>query len=243
MADSRAMWFRLSFLISLLAGSTPAVAQTWQACVDPASGGLTADGYSAVREAAVESRGEPRRFLAYRLRRMTQSGLHPAPPFRTVQLEMMYAGIGAGSISWEDATPYLGLPFAEQSCFEITAEEGAPGLWHYWGPYFTLGSAVVPEAARSGLEYLVPGYQPGRSLFIVSAYADTAGSPEQNERLSAARAEAVAVELVRLGIRWEDIEQRSFGESHLARPTADGVAEQLNRRAFVDVRQRPLAPR
>ena len=218
--------------------ASAASAQSWTACVDPTTDRLTADGHRAVREAA-GALGEPRRFLTYHIRRATKTGAQSEPPFRTPQLEMMYVGINPGSISWDEGTPYTDPPVAEQACFEISAREGPPGLWHYWGPYFAPGSAVIPEAQKPDLEYLIARYQPGRTVFRVYAYADTAGSSEQNDRISAARAEAVARELVRFGVRWDDIEQSSFGETNLARPTADGVAEPLNRRAQIDVRLRP----
>ena len=230
------MWFRVVLLIGLLVGTaTSAFAQSWTACVDPRTGGLTTEGYRAVKGAADAKR--PGQFLNYHLSRSTRVAGEPLPPSRVLELEMMYAGAGSTLVArgGDDAT----LPEAAQACFEIRAEEGPPPLSHYWGPYFPYGSAIIPEQQRANIEYVLPGYLPGRTIYRLKGYADTSGSRAFNDRLSAARTEAVARELVRLGVRWSDIEQQSFGEMQLARPTADGVAEPLNRRVNVEVRIRP----
>ena len=234
MAESGAMWFRVAFIIGSILPA-PALAQTWTACVDAMTGGLTAEGYRAVREAAEARR--PGQFLNYHLSRSTRVAGQPLPPFRTVNLEMRYAGAGSTIIA-RDADDKA-LPAAAQACFEIRAEEGPPPLWHYWGPYFPHGSAVIPDEQRADMEYVLTGYLPGRTIYRLKGYTDTSGSPAFNDRLSAARTEAVARELIRRGVRWSDIEQESFGENRLARGTADGVAEPLNRRVTVDVRLRP----
>lgn len=237
MADSAGMGKRVLLTVGFWMVASTAGAQTWTACIDAATRGLTTEGYRAVLDAAA-AKQMPGSFLSYDIRpSVLAEGAQP--PIRRVQLELMYAGVSAGFIRSSTDTPYEGLPVGEKACFEITAGPGHPGLWHYWGPYFDPGSAVIPEGVRPTLEYLIPGYQPGRTVYRVEAHADTAGPAEQNERLTAARADAVARELVRLGVRWEDIEQQSFGETRLARPTADGVSEPLNRRAFIDVRTRP----
>ena len=239
MADSRAMWFRFALLIGLLCGSTPAArAQTWTVCIDPASGGLTPEGFRSVREVAAAASASRYGFLNYRIRRSSLGRQGEPPSPRIVDLELRRARAQGWSL-WSAELPYDGLPSGDRHCFEILAEEGGPGLWHYWGPYFPLGSAIIPEAQKPNLEYLVVGYEPGNTLFLLEGFSDTLGSTDANARLAARRVDAVARELVRLGVRWDDIQQRSIGETLLARPTADGVAEPLNRRVNINVRTRP----
>lgn len=218
-------------LLALLPGK--ALAQSWTACIDPASGGPTAEGFLAIREAAAKTL-PPRGLPALHIARISRTASGAPPPFRIVQIELMRAGASAGGIRW-DETSDQSLPVEDQACFRITATQGPFGLWHYWGPYFPLGSAVVSEDQKVDLEYLTVGYEPGNSVFRLEGHADTLGSSEANLRLAARRNDAVARELVRLGVRWDDIEQISVGEAHLARPTADNVAEPLNRRVSIRV--------
>ena len=232
------MWFRVALLIGSLSFPVTVQAQTWTACIDPRSGGPTADGFTALREAAEARKGSRFGYLSYEVRHSVQGPSSVPPPFQVMVIELMRAGVGPGGVRSDYTVPYDRLPTGAETCFDIIAKEGAPSLWHYWGPYFPLGSAVIPEDVRPGMEVLVAGYQPGRTIYRVYAYADTLGTREDNERLSQARADAVARELIRLGIRWDDIELHSRGESELARPTADEVAEPLNRRVYIYVRQR-----
>lgn len=227
-------------LLAFLPGK--ALAQSWTVCIDPASGGPTTEGFVAIREAAAAP-PPPRSFQAYYIARVSRTASGEPLPFRIVQLELMRAGIGPGRISWNTTSSDQDAPVEAQACFRIDITDRPPGLWHYWGPYFDLGSAEVPDAHRASLEYLTVGYEPGHHLFKVEGFADTLGSTEANERLAARRTDAVARILVGLGVRWDDIEQIVIGERMLARPTADGVADPLNRRVNINVRTRaPAAP-
>ncbi|EFH11315.1 OmpA family protein, partial [Teichococcus cervicalis] len=70
----------------------------------------------------------------------------------------------------------------------------------------------------------------------VAGHADRAGSPQYNQRLSQRRADAVAAELVRLGVARSAISVQAFGESRPLVPTADGVREPQNRRVEIVLR-------
>lgn len=67
----------------------------------------------------------------------------------------------------------------------------------------------------------------------VSGHADRAGDPAYNAWLSKARAEAVAEDLVGLGLDPRLVEVAAFGESVLAVPTPDGTAHDRNRRVVI----------
>ena len=88
--------------------------------------------------------------------------------------------------------------------------------------------SVVTQAAnyaRSGT--------PTRILII--GHADTSGSAEYNVGLSNRRARTVADALVAQGVNGGVISLDGKGETALARATADGVREPLNRRATIGI--------
>jgi OOP family OmpA-OmpF porin len=87
---------------------------------------------------------------------------------------------------------------------------------------------VVSQAAayaRSG--------NPTRILVV--GHTDTSGSAAYNLGLSNRRARTVADALVAAGVNGGVISLDGVGETQLARPTADGVREPLNRRATIDI--------
>jgi len=92
----------------------------------------------------------------------------------------------------------------------------------------TEASSVVTQAAnyaRSG--------RPTRILIV--GHADTSGSAAYNVGLSNRRSRTVADALVAQGVNGGVISLDGKGETALARPTADGVREPLNRRATIGI--------
>jgi len=67
----------------------------------------------------------------------------------------------------------------------------------------------------------------------VSGHADLSGTPAYNQKLSQRRADAVAAELVRLGVPQAEIATFAFGDTHPLVPTAPGVREPQNRRVEI----------
>ena len=88
--------------------------------------------------------------------------------------------------------------------------------------------SVVTQAAN----YAKSG-RPTRILIV--GHADTSGSAAYNVGLSNRRARTVGDALVAQGINGGVISLDGKGETALARPTADGVREPLNRRATVGI--------
>ena len=99
----------------------------------------------------------------------------------------------------------------------------------------TEGRRVVAEAAQSYR-------QTGQAQVAVTGYTDTSGSPALNQRLSERRAEAVRIELVRLGVPDDKVSVSGRGQNDLLVPTADGVREPENRRVEIVIAQPEPAP-
>jgi outer membrane protein OmpA-like peptidoglycan-associated protein len=69
----------------------------------------------------------------------------------------------------------------------------------------------------------------------VDGFTDTTGPKRHNDKLSIARAQAVAGELAQNGVAAGRIAARGFGERELAVPTGDQVDEAKNRRVVVRI--------
>ena len=101
---------------------------------------------------------------------------------------------------------------------------------------------------RSGSNELTPESQPVLERLraeiarrpvpelVVIGHTDRVGRVEANDELSLRRAEAVKAMLVRSGIQAAQIETAGRGEREPLMPTADEVAEPLNRRVEINVR-------
>lgn len=92
------------------------------------------------------------------------------------------------------------------------------------------GRQIVAEAARSA------GGAEGGGRVELQAYADRSGRSSRNQSLSERRAEAVAAELVRQGVRRERIAVQAFGEDRAFVPTRDEVREGQNRAVWIVLR-------
>jgi len=67
----------------------------------------------------------------------------------------------------------------------------------------------------------------------VYGFTDTTGAKTRNEELSRLRAEAVAGELMRNGVKSDRLNSRGMGENNLKVATKDNVAEARNRRVEI----------
>lgn len=100
--------------------------------------------------------------------------------------------------------------------------------------YFDTGSATLSTSARDQLRDALGdrSFRNGARIEVIG-YADSMGSSEANERLSQRRAEAVALELSRLGIPDNAVDVSWRGESEPAVATGDGISEAENRRVTI----------
>jgi iron complex outermembrane receptor protein len=86
--------------------------------------------------------------------------------------------------------------------------------------------SIVDQAARNAA--------PAKATeLVVTGHTDTVGSDAYNMRLSRRRAESVAAELEKQGIKSSEIEIVAKGKKDLLVPTADGVREPQNRRVQI----------
>jgi OOP family OmpA-OmpF porin len=107
--------------------------------------------------------------------------------------------------------------------------------------YFASGSAKIDEKGGKLLDDVAAaakkrGYL--NSEIYLSGYADSAGDKAANERLAKARVEAVRKALIERGVMEDRIDVRSHGERHQHVKTAEGKAEEENRRVEI----RMMAP-
>ena len=88
---------------------------------------------------------------------------------------------------------------------------------------------IIAEAAQASTRVQVTRIE-------VDGHTDRSGTTAYNQDLSQRRAQAVATELVRLGVPREAISTQAFGEGRPLVPTADGVREPQNRRVEIILR-------
>jgi outer membrane protein OmpA-like peptidoglycan-associated protein len=88
---------------------------------------------------------------------------------------------------------------------------------------------IIAEAAQARTRQAV-------TRIDVTGHTDTSGSAQYNQGLSVRRANAVAAELVRLGVPRSEITATGVGESQLLVPTPDNTREPQNRRVEIVLR-------
>src|SRR3982750_2450194 len=104
--------------------------------------------------------------------------------------------------------------------------------------YFGFDKATLDASARQVVAEAADEYKrTGAAQVAVTGYADKAGRPAYNQRLSERRAEAGRRELGRLGGPSSAGQGAGGGETAPAAPTADGVPEARNRRVVIAMPQ------
>ena len=103
--------------------------------------------------------------------------------------------------------------------------------------FFEWDSAVLPVDANQTLDSVVSNTEAcGWTGLVVTGHTDRSGTDAYNDRLSVARAEAVAELLVGRGIARSALEVSGRGESDPKVPTVDGERNPTNRRVEVTVK-------
>ncbi len=103
--------------------------------------------------------------------------------------------------------------------------------------YFSSGSNEVTPASQAELTRMLAtlATRPVPEVIVIG-HTDRVGALEANDRLSLARAELIRTRLVAAGVNAQSITLVGRGERSPLVPTADEVAEPLNRRVEVKVR-------
>jgi outer membrane protein OmpA-like peptidoglycan-associated protein len=104
--------------------------------------------------------------------------------------------------------------------------------------YHLPGSTEARPVSKDAIDAAVQQirlYKPAK--IIVQSHTDTVGSSDSNMALSTARAEAVRKALIENGVAADLIQLQPMGETALAVATGDEVAEPVNNRTVVILRQ------
>ena len=102
--------------------------------------------------------------------------------------------------------------------------------------YFEWDSTALSADANNVIAQAAQYAASGRpTSIVVVGHADTSGSAQYNEGLAMRRSRTVADALVARGVNSGVLRVDARGERELARPTADGVREPLNRRSTIDI--------
>ncbi len=102
--------------------------------------------------------------------------------------------------------------------------------------YFDWDRSDLTAEARSIITQAANHAKSGTpTRILVVGHTDSSGSAAYNLGLSNRRARTVADALVAQGVNGGVISLDGRGETQLARPTADGVREPLNRRATINI--------
>lgn len=108
--------------------------------------------------------------------------------------------------------------------------------------FFDWNKATLTPEARRVIGTAADNWKKtGNARIVATGYTDLSGTPAYNQKLSERRADAVAQELVRLGVPSAMIATVGKGESDPLVPTRDGVREAQNRRVEIVIPQPPRA--
>jgi outer membrane protein OmpA-like peptidoglycan-associated protein len=219
---------------------------------------LSSQGYRVAREVAAYAGQTPSRIVIT----AHEDGLEAATQAddlldlwraREMMLELMRLGVSPGSISVQtkgDTQQARYRPGAVDEPLNrrvmVDVNRLSPPILSPSEPYrpwiaFEPGKSEVTREGEYRLRLGTFGCAPGTCRMLVRGHTDTLGTPEDNLALSRRRAEAVARALVGQGVFWDYIRIEASGETQLTRPSADEVAEPLNRRVTVDIVFNPVS--
>ncbi len=110
----------------------------------------------------------------------------------------------------------------------------APSVAHSYMVFFDFNKSDLSPQAAAIVDQAAKNAAPAKATeLVVTGHTDTVGSDAYNMRLSRRRAESVAAELEKMGIKSSEIEIVAKGKTDLLVPTKDGVREPQNRRVTI----------
>lgn len=243
----------LATLIMLLAVlAQPAAAHQWVGYFEPDKADLSTRGFVVAREVAAYCL--QRRCTSVRIDAHTDSLEASRPGVdldlqrgRSMLLELVRQGVSpsiisirrhGGSALAKPTVPGIDEPLNRRVTVDIVVADPTAAVMptspfgHSTMPtvFFPAGSGEILPEWRFALQLLAAQWRPGCRIDI-RGRTDTLGAPEANQRLSEERAEGVARILVSEGVPYDALRLSGDGERALSKPSADGVAEPLNRTA------------
>ena len=118
-------------------------------------------------------------------------------------------------------------------CVDVGAVITAPSFM----VFFDWDKSVLTDKSIDTIAMAAEAYKrKGGARIVATGHTDTSGPDMYNMALSLRRSNAVKDELVRDGVRAEDISVVGLGETSPLVPTGDGVREAQNRRVEIVVR-------
>lgn len=104
---------------------------------------------------------------------------------------------------------------------------------------YKTGSSNLTAESKAQLDTLAAILRAYPNVAVkIGGYTDNVGDPEANLKLSAARAEKVASEIVGLGIAADRVEYEGYGDQHPIADNASAEGRAKNRRTAVSVRRK-----
>lgn len=99
--------------------------------------------------------------------------------------------------------------------------------------YFDTGSSEINSEEMRILQETVTNQNIAHEKIVIEGYADTVDTSGYNQSLSQRRAEAIKMVIQNADSNITDISISAYGETRLAVPTNDKIAEPRNRRAII----------
>ncbi len=137
-------------------------------------------------------------------------------------------------VQYKDCWDGSSVPITAECPPQIVEEQSADLEPIGFTVYFDYDkSNLTPQASTLIQEAASRALQNDIDTVVVSGNTDTSGSSAYNQALSERRARVVREALVANGVPADRIRTEAYGETNLAKATADGVREPLNRRSEV----------
>ncbi len=137
-------------------------------------------------------------------------------------------------VQYKDCWDGSSVPITAECPPQIVEEQDASLDPIQFTVYFDYDkSNLTPQASTLIQEAASRALQNDIDTVVVAGNTDTSGSSAYNQALSERRARVVREALVANGVPADRVRTEAYGESNLAKPTADGVREPLNRRSEV----------
>ena len=137
-------------------------------------------------------------------------------------------------VQYKDCWDGSSVPITAECPPQIVEEQSADLEPIGFTVYFDYDkSNLTPQASTLIQEAASRALQNDIDTVVVSGNTDTSGSSAYNQALSERRARVVREALVANGVSADSIRTEAYGETNLAKATADGVREPLNRRSEV----------